>query len=72
MEYADTIHHEVTIKFGWRDRLKILLNGRAIVKSRIDCEVPPGATNSRSEAFAPVLFPRNSGGEYAEMGASKP
>lgn len=68
MKYADTIFNRTTLNLCFRDRIKALLNGKVIVELEIKCEHAPGALESSSRAYAPVLMPRKSGGGYAEVG----
>lgn len=65
---ADQIHTRTEIRFSWRDRLKILLNGKAIVIVDTDCENLPGRVHSWSRTYTPRLWPsRRTGGGYGEV-----
>lgn len=60
----DEVVTRVTIKFGWWDRLKILLFGNCQVTTRTVTERPPGrfATSESVSAWIPAMpWRRNRG-----------
>jgi hypothetical protein len=64
---ADVIVSQIAITFSMRDRIKILLNGRACVRCEVKCEYSPGSTLGDSTAYTPRLFPKTDSGGYASI-----
>ena len=46
--FADVIYTDVDVRFGWRDRIRLLMTGRAEVRVVTQCEHKPGNVVTRS------------------------
>ncbi len=46
--FADVIYTDVDIRFGWRDRMRLLVTGHAEVRVVTQCENKPGNVLTRS------------------------
>lgn len=54
----DTIHTNVTVYFGFFDRLRILLGGKVFVQIKTYCEEMPGRVHSESCVNVAPLIPQ--------------
>lgn len=70
--YRDAIHATVDIKFGWLDRIRILLIGFVSVRATTLCENKPGKVETTSTVIVRGLtdlgLRRQGGGAYIAEG----